>query len=155
MALLGGDIMESNFLSLFSVTIDFEQSHLFFPRIITWVLLIMLGIIIVRERKAILPGLRRAGKAVFSKGGDFDRFRFFGTLVLTTAYFYLMYAVGRIFPNTGYGFLLMSMPFIFLLSMLFVGTKTRKNVMIILANAVIAPGLAWYILSQLFNITLP
>ena len=147
--------MENGFLSLFDVTIDFEQSHLFFPRIITWVLLIMLGIILIKERRAIMPGLQRAGKAVFSKEGDFDRLRFFGTLVLTTAYFYLMYVVGGMFPNTGYGFLLMSMPFIFLLSLLFVGARTRRNVMIILANAVIAPGLAWYVLSQLFNITLP
>lgn len=147
--------MESNFLSLFDVTIDFEQSHLFFPRIVTWVLLIMLGIIIIREHKAILPGLKRAGKAVFSREEDFDRLRFFGTLVLIIAYFYLMYVVGRMFPNTGYGFLLMSMPFIFLLSLLYVDIKSRRNVAIILANAVIAPGLAWYVLSQLFNITLP
>lgn len=147
--------MESSFLSLFNVTINFEQSHLFFPRIITWILLVMLGIILVRERSAIMPGLKRAGKAVFTGAGGFDRFRFFGTLVLTTAYFYLMYVVGGVLPNTGYGFLLMSIPFIFLLALLYVDNRSRRNIMIITATAFIAPTLAWGILAQIFGITLP
>lgn len=147
--------MENGFLSLFEVTIDFEQSHLFFPRIITWILIVMLGIILVRERRSIMPGLKRAGQAVFMGAGDFDRFRFFGTLVLTTVYFYSMYVVGGIFPNTGYGFLLMSMPFIFLLALLYVDNRSRRNVAIIAATAIIAPALAWGILAQLFGITLP
>lgn len=147
--------MENGFLSLFDVTIEFDQSHLFFPRIVTWTLLIMLAIIIIKEHKSIVPGLKKAGSAVFSQGGGFDRFRFFGTLVLMISYFYLMDVVGSLFPNTGYGFLLMSVPFIFLLSLLFVDNKSRRNVVIIAANAIIAPVLAWYILSQLFNITLP
>ena len=147
--------MESGFLSLFNVTIDFEQSHLFFPRIITWTLVIMLGIILIRERRSIMPGLRRAGQAVATGAGGFDRFRFFGTLMLTSVYFYLMYVVGGIFPNTGYGFLLMSIPFIFLLSLLYVDNRSRRNVMIITATAIIAPVLAWGILAQIFGITLP
>lgn len=147
--------MENGFLSLFNVTIEFDQSHLFFPRIVTWTLLIMLGIIIIKEHKSIIPGLKKAGSAVFSRGGEFDRFRFFGTLALMISYFYLMDVVGSLFPNTGYGFLLMSVPFIFLLSLLFVDNKSRRNVVIIAANAIVAPVLAWYILSQLFNITLP
>lgn len=147
--------MESGLLSLFDVTIEFDQSHLFFPRIVTWTLLIMLGIIVIKEHKSIVPSLRKAGSAVFSRGGDFDRFRFFGTLVLMIAYIYLMDVVGSIFPNTGYGFLFVSVPFIFLLSLLLVDKKSRRNILIITANAVLAPVLAWYVLSQLFNITLP
>lgn len=147
--------MGSDFLSLFDVAIDFEQSHLFFPRIVTWTLLIMLGIIVIKEHKSIIPGLRKAGSAVFSRGGNFDRFRFFGTLFLMIAYIYLMDVVGDVFPNTGYGFLFMSVPFIFLLSLLLVDKKSRRNLLIIIANAVLAPVLAWYILSQLFDITLP
>lgn len=147
--------MENSMLSFLDVTIDFEQSHLFFPRIITWTLLIMLGLILLRERKALWPNLKRAGQAVLTRKGEFDRIRFFGTLILTTGYFYSMYVVGNMFPNTGYGFLLMSMPFIFLLSLLYVDDKSRRNVMIIFSNAVIAPGLAWYVFAQVFNITLP
>lgn len=147
--------MESELLSLFDVTIEFEQSHLFFPRIVSWLLLILLGIILLNERKAIMPGLKQAGRALFFGSLEFDRFRFFGTIFLTIAYFYLMDVVGSVFPNTGYGFLLMSMPFIFLLSLLYVDNRSRRNIIIILMNAVIAPGLAWYVLSQLFNITLP
>ncbi|MDV6317443.1 tripartite tricarboxylate transporter TctB family protein [Chromohalobacter sp. HP20-39] len=147
--------MENGFLSLFDVSISFEQSHLFFPRIITWVLVVMLGVILIKERRAILPGLRKAGEAVFTKGGSFDRLRFFGTIVLTTVYFYSMYVVGRQFPNTGYGFLLMSIPFIFLLSLLYVEKRTRKNIAIISVTAVIAPLLVWFLLARLFGITLP
>lgn len=103
-SLFGGGFMENGLLSLFDVTIEFDQSHLFFPRIVTWALLIMLGVIIIKEHKSIIPGLKRAGSAVFSQGGSFDRFRFFGTLALMVSYFYLMDVVGGIFPTRGTAF---------------------------------------------------
>ncbi|WP_246053781.1 tripartite tricarboxylate transporter TctB family protein [Halomonas halmophila] len=140
---------------MFEVSVSFEQSHLFFPRIITWALVLMLGVILIKHRNALLPGLKRAGEAVLGKSEEFHWTRFFGTLTLTTAYFYLMYVVGGIFPNTGYGFLFMSVPFIFCLSLLYVDQKTWKNLAIIAATAVIAPLLVWFMLAHLFGITLP
>ncbi|MHB0777360.1 tripartite tricarboxylate transporter TctB family protein [Halomonas sp. WWR20] len=147
--------MEDGFLSLFDVSINFEQSHLFFPRIITWLMLGLLALILVSRSKKIMPGLRQAGRAVFYQENGFDRQRFFGTIALIVAYFYLMGVVGNIFPNTGYGFLLVSMPFIFSLSTLYVDERSRRNMTIIAVTALIAPGLSWYVLSELFRITLP
>lgn len=147
--------MESQFLSLFEISIAFERSHLFFPRIVSWVLLGLLAIIVLNKAKKIAPAFRRAGRAVLYEEGGFDRKRFFGTIFLIIAYFYLMAVVGDVFPNTGYGFLFVSMPFIFLLSLLYVENKTARNILVIVVNAIVAPALAWYVLSQLFRITLP
>ncbi|MDW5377559.1 tripartite tricarboxylate transporter TctB family protein [Halomonas sp. HP20-15] len=147
--------MESQFLSLLDVNIAFDQSHLFFPRLVTYVLLGLLAIILISKSKKIYPALRQAGRAVLYAENGFDRLRFFGTLVLIIAYFYMMSVVGDVFPNTGYGFLFVSIPFIFLLATLYVEIKSRRNMLIIAINAVVAPVLAWYVLSQLFRITLP
>ena len=147
--------MESQFLSLFNVSIAFDQSHLFFPRLVTYILLGLLAIILISKSRRIAPALMQAGRAVLFAEHGFDRWRFFGTLVLIIAYFYLMAVVGDIFPNTGYGFLLTSIPFIFLLATLYVEDRSRKNLVIIAVNSVVAPVLAWYVLSQLFRITLP
>lgn len=78
-----------------------------------------------------------------------------GTLVLTVAYFLLMDYVGAFFPNMGFGFLFVSIPFIFCLSMLYVHDLDRKKLIAIVLNAIIAPSVAWLLLAKLFNITLP
>lgn len=150
-----GCVVESQSLSFLEVTIPFEESHLFFPRIITVILLVLLAAILVSRRNRMLPCLRHAGQVLASSGSGFDRMRFFGTLILTAAYFYLMSVVGDLFPNTGYGFMIVSIPYIFLLSVLYVDNRSRRNLVIIGLNAVIAPALAWYIFAQLFRITLP
>jgi len=147
--------MESHWLSLFDVTIDFDQSHLFFPRIVTWVLVILLALILLSRYRRVIPALKHAGRVLAGREGEFDHKRFFGTLVLTTGYFYLMSVLSDVFPNTGYSFLIMSVVFILLLSLLYVDHLTRRLFVIILLNALIAPTLAWYVLAQLFRITLP
>jgi hypothetical protein len=147
--------MEGQFLSLFDVSIAFEQSHLFFPKLITYILLGLLVIILISKRRRIPLALKQAGRAVLFAEHGFDRWRFFGTLVLIIAYFYFMAVVGDAFPNTGYGFLLTSIPFVFLLATLYVEDRSRKSLIIISVNSVVAPVLAWYVLSQLFRITLP
>ena len=110
--------MEGQFLSLFDVNIAFDQSHLFFPKLITYILLGLLVIILISKRRRMAPALKQAGRAVLFAENGFDRWRFFGTLVLIIAYFYFMAVVGDAFPNTGYGFLLTSIPFVFLLDLL-------------------------------------
>lgn len=147
--------MESHWLSLFDVTIDFDQSHLFFPRIVTWVLVILLALILLSRYRRVIPALKHTGRVLAGREGEFDHRRFFGTLVLTTGYFYLMSVLSDVFPNTGYSFLIMSVVFILLLSLLYVDHLTRRLFVIILLNALIAPTLAWYVLAQLFRITLP
>lgn len=147
--------MESQWLSLLDVTIGFDQSHLFFPRIVTWILVALLAIILITRYRLLAPGLKRAGRVLVGREGEFDHRRFFGTLALTTAYFYLMGVLSDVFPNTGYSFLIMSVLFVFLLSLLYVGRPTRRQFVILVLNALIAPALAWYVLAQLFRITLP
>ena len=143
------------FSDLMAVSIDFDQSHLFFPRIIHWVLLILLILIVVFSGRSYVRDVRSGKKSLpFSEGG-FDSLRFFGTIILTILYFISMEYVGRFFPNTGLGFLIMSIPYMFLLSLLFVHHRDRRHLVMITLNSGIAPVIAWYVLAQLFGITLP
>lgn len=147
--------MDSGQSSLFQVTVDFKESHLFFPTIVIWVLLILLGAIFLIYGLPKLRAFLKGEKKIQWSTQDFDKLRFFGTIILTTAYFISMDFVGGFFPNMGYGFLLMSVPFIFLLSLLYLHEITRRKLVISLLNSVISPCIAWYVLAQMFNITLP
>jgi len=147
--------MDNGISSLFKVKIDFAESHTFFPTIVLWVLLFLLLLIFIFNGIPYLRDLR-SGKRQFKLSAEhIDKFRLLGTLALTVVYFVLMDYVGMLFPNTGLGFLIVSMPFIFLLSMLYVHDVTRRKIVIIVLNAVIAPSIAWFVLAKLFNITLP
>lgn len=139
----------------FSVAIDFERSHLFFPNIIHWVLVILALMIVLVHGREIVRHVQGWSESYREHGLDYDRLRLFGTLGLVIAYFLLMEWVGQFFPNTGMGFLLVSMPFMALLSLLYVHDLNRGKLLAILACAIIAPLSAWYVLAQLFFITLP
>ena len=147
--------MDKGLSSLFKVSIDFDQSHLFFPKIVTWFLLLQLVVIFLVYG---IPYIRdvRSGKRVspFSIR-HFDSFRFFGTIVLTIIYFLSMDYVGAYFPNTGLGFLFTSIVFVFVLSLLYVHGLDRRKMMVLSLNAFISPCVAWFVLARLFNITLP
>ena len=140
---------------LFQVSIDFSQSHLFFPRIIHWLLLIMALMILLFEGIPYLREVRSGRKSLPFTTGSFDSKRVFGTLVLTILYFVSMPYVGELFPNTGLGFLLMSIPYMFALSVLYLHQHDRAHLLRVGLNALIAPVVAWYILAKLFAITLP
>ena len=147
--------------SLLKVSIDFSQSHLFFPHIIHWILLILAGLIILTEGPKALRKMRdRAEERKSANGTEpahkkVDWSRLLGMLVLTVLYFYLMEPVGEFFPNTGFGFLFASIPFMFLLSLLFVHEPVRRDFITITLSSIISPTVAWYVLAQMFNITLP
>ncbi|WP_321448992.1 tripartite tricarboxylate transporter TctB family protein [uncultured Cohaesibacter sp.] len=149
--------------SLFKVSIDFDQSHLFFPNIIHWILLILALLIALTEGPKVLRKMRaraEENKGPEASGGEdqtrkIDWLRLLGMLVLTILYFYVMEPVGEVFPNTGLGFLLTSIPFMFLLSTLFVHAPGRREFITITLSSIISPTVAWYVLAQMFNITLP
>ena len=145
--------------SLLAVKIDFDQSHLFFPHLIHWILLILGLLIIVTHGPKLLRQWRaRAAErstGAASERGGFDWVRLLGTIVLTVIYFSLMDTVGEYFPNMGLGFLLMSMPFMFLLSVLYVHDASRRQYVTIALSSILSPTVAWYLLAQVFNITLP
>lgn len=147
--------MESGLSSLLSVSIDFETSHLFFPRIVHWIMAGLFALILVMKVAPFMAAVKRGERTMPIIGEARDNFRFFGTLVLITAYFYFMAVVGNMFPYTGYGFLMVSMAFLLLMSLLYLHDWSKKAITILVVNAIVAPSLAWFVLAKLFTITLP
>lgn len=147
--------MENSTSSLLAVKINFAQSHTFFPTIVIWTLVLLLILIFIFNGLPYLRSLKSGERTINISIDHIDKMRLPGTLVLTVAYFMLMEYVGAFFPNMGYGFLFVSMPYILLLSLLYVHDINRKKLIAIVSNAILAPGIAWLLLAQLFNITLP
>lgn len=147
--------MSQTIMSLLEVSIDFDQSHLFFPRLVLGLLagMLVLLALVYRRRLAEIVRTRGAGLSFFEANAD--KFRLFSTLVLVVVYFLAMDYVGGLFPNTGLGFLLCSIAFIFALSLVYVHEISRRTLVIIGCNALIAPLTAWIVLGKLFEITLP
>ncbi|MGP9500454.1 tripartite tricarboxylate transporter TctB family protein [Halomonas sp. 86] len=140
---------------LFSVSIDFGTSHLFFPTIIHWILGGLFALILITKVAPFMAAVKRGERTLPIIGESRDNFRFFGTFALIAAYFYLMAVVGDLFPYTGYGFLFVSIAFVLLMSLLYLHEWTKKALVIVVINAVVAPTLAWFVLAKLFTITLP
>jgi len=136
---------------LTQVTIDFQTSHLVFPILIGLVLALLGAAILVRDRRAILT----SGQMWAQVWHSMDRVRFFGALALTVIYFLTMVPVGDFWPNTGYGFLICSVPYVALLGLLFMHERSARNVVTVLAVAGIAPPIIWWLFSEVFFLTLP
>lgn len=137
--------------SLIHVTVDFQTSHLIFPTLIA-IILALLGLAIViskRRQIATAPGYWRS---LFDR---MDKPRFFGTIALTILYFSLMVPVGDLWPNTGLGFLLCSIPYILLTGLLFLHERSLRRAVPVTITAVIAPLLVWWLFTDLFFLTLP
>ena len=133
------------------VTIDFDTSHLVFP-IIIGIVLALLGLAILVRDRAAIAGSGRMWAGTFR---DMDKRRFLGSLALTIVYFLVMVPVGNIWPNTGYGFLFCSIPYVAALGLLFMHERTPRAVGTMLAVAVIAPPIVWWLFSEIFFLTLP
>ncbi|PIE35753.1 tripartite tricarboxylate transporter [candidate division KSB3 bacterium] len=147
--------MEGGTPSFFQISIDFNESHTFFPMIILWILLILLAIITIVYGIPFFRDIRSGKRNPSFFVEQFDKLRLFGTLILAIVYFILMDAVGMLFPNMGFGFLFVSIPFMFVLSLLYAHNIDRKKLLVIGINSILAPCIAWYILGNLFNISLP
>ncbi|WP_108262436.1 tripartite tricarboxylate transporter TctB family protein [Mangrovicoccus ximenensis] len=137
--------------NLTHVTIDFDSSHLIFPAL-TGCILGLLGLaILIRDRRAILASGAHWRRIL----GETDKMRFFGTLALTVLYFSAMVPVGDIWPNTGMGFLLCSIPLVALSGLLFMRDRTLRKTVPLMIVAVAAPLLVWWLFTDLFFLTLP
>jgi len=147
--------MGSGFTHLFDVHIEFSRSHLVFPAIVGWVLVVLFGAIVVVYGPGLVREFRSGKRSLSLAGADFDKFRFVATIALTIAYFQAMDMVGAFFPNEGFGFLIVSIPVTFLFSLLYVHGLTARKLVIIGLNAVILPSLVWYVLKVLFRVSLP
>lgn len=140
-----------NFQSLLKVKVDFATSHLIFPHIIEVILaLLLIAIVMVRWRQIAAAV---SGGPIWPLG--IDHARFFGTIAGTIVYFLAMPEVGDQFPNTGLGFLFCSIPYVLGLSLLYLRDRISRHLIYAALNAVIAPTIVWYVMSNLFNISLP
>lgn len=133
------------------VTIDFETSHLLFPTIVAVALAVLGLAILVRERRSILASGAHWAEII----STMDKVRFFGTIALTLVYFSLMVPVGDIWPNTGMGFLLCSIPFVFLTGLLFLHNRSLRPVLTVAAVGLVVPTLVWWLFTEVFFLTLP
>ena len=134
-----------------NITIDFETSHLVFPTVIG-VILATLGLaILIRDRRRIAA----AGGYWRETLHWMDKKRFFGTLALTLIYFSLMVPVGNIWPNTGYGFLFSSIPFVFLSGLLFMHERTLRALIPLAIVAIVGPTFVWWLFTYPLFLTLP
>ncbi len=137
--------------SLTHVTINFETSHLIFPTLIGCILALLGLAIAIRDRRQLAASGAHWRKIL----GEMDKMRFFGTLALTVLYFSAMVPVGDIWPNTGMGFLLCSIPLVALSGLLFMRERSTRSVVPLLIVAVAAPTLVWWLFTDLFFLTLP
>ena len=134
-----------------TVTIDFETSHLVFPIIIGAILALLGLAIVIRDRRRI-AGAGAHWRATFA---EMDKPRFLGTLALTLAYFSLMVPIGNIWPNTGYGFLFCSIPFVFLSGLIFAHDRGLRALIPLAIVAVVGPLFVWWLFTYPLFLTLP
>ena len=147
--------MNQSLSSLFDITIDFDQSHLFFPRIVIALLAVLLLWIVSSNAGRIQAALTGKGNKFRFFEPNADQFRLLATLILIPLYFVAMDQIGQLIPNMGMGFLLSSIPFMFLLSLAYLHQRTYRLIMLIAANTIVAPLFVWFLLGQIFNISLP
>jgi hypothetical protein len=140
---------------LLKIHLEFEQSHLFFPRIVEWTLFGLLLAIAVVHGPELLAQWRSGGARGRIGQWQVDKKRLFGCLALTAIYFTVMEPVGKLYPNSGIGFLLSSIVYGFLLSWLFVRDISRRKVTLMALSSVCTPFLVWLVFSHVFKITLP
>lgn len=135
------------------ITIDFDQSHLFFPRIVGWVLAILGAAIALVYGKDALGSVRGGAFTLLPRG--FDRIRFFGSVVLVVLYLLAMDALSDLWPNRGYAFVIASVGFMLALSRLYVRDFDRVKAAVMVATAFAVPALTWWIFAGFFQLTLP
>lgn len=140
---------------LFKVHVAFDQSHLFFPAIVQWVLAVLLLAIAIVHGPELLAQWRGGALKDRLANWQVDRKRLVGSVVLTAVYFAAMEPVGQIHPNSGVGFLITSVVYGIALSWLFVHDLDRRKMVLIGLSSLITPALVWYVFAHVFRITLP
>lgn len=140
-------------MDILRITIDFDQSHQFFPRIVGWALVLLGGAIALVYGKGALRSLGGGGFALLPR--DCDRVKFFGTIVLVVLYLLAMDALSDLWPNRGYAFLIASVAFMLALSRLYVRDFNRAKAAVMVGASVGIPVLTWWVFAGFFQLTLP
>lgn len=133
---------------LFKIKIVHSQSHLVFPRIIIGVLIFLLLVIVlqsvIKAKKENKPFINLKNKKFF--GENYDKLKFYGTLILFVLYILFMDIIG---------FLPSSIIFITLFNVLYAATKEKKSIITSIIISTIASVILWFIFGYVFNVTLP
>lgn len=137
---------------MLNVSIDFAESHWFFPKIVITCIVILLAVILVKERKTIAKSVAGFSMKSILNHENYKAYLF---LALLSVYILAMEALGELFPNTGYAFLICTIPLMFVIPLLIEKEISKRKLMFIAVNSVLSPIIAWVVLGQLFAITLP
>lgn len=140
---------------LLKVHVEFSQSHLLFPTLVEWLMAALLLAIAVVHGPELVAHWRSTPLGTRLAAWQVDKRRFFGSIVLSGIYFAAMEPVGRVYPNSGVGFLLCSIVYGFALSWLFGRDFTRRKWTLMGLSSVITPTLVWAVFATVFKITLP
>lgn len=135
--------------------IAFERSHLFFPRMVTALLGVLGFLVVMKNRSGIVKWLGRLAGLEAGERSGAKRGILWATVVLTFLYLSAMYLIGRALPNTGLGFLISSIGYLFALSTLLGRPRGTRRLVFTAAHSLLAPALAWFVMVQLFGISLP
>ncbi|WLD93713.1 tripartite tricarboxylate transporter TctB family protein [Alkalihalobacillus sp. AL-G] len=133
----------SDFLTL---EYKFSESHTVFPKIILSVLIILLILIMLSNviHRAKAGKLKEFNFKFFID--NYDKYKFYGTIALLLGYGFILEPIG---------FLPASIPFMFLIMLLYIGNLKKKAIILSLANSIITSVLIWFLFGKLFDITLP
>lgn len=134
--------------------INFADSHLFFPKIIITITLVLFIAMVIKGLPNRIRQIKSGNRPKFFEA-NYDKLKFYGTLILMGSYFKGMEIIGGFLPNTGYGFLISSIIFMFALSFLFVGKASKKQMIVLSLNSILTPALTWFLFGQMFGISLP
>lgn len=125
----------------------YSTSHMFFPKIIITLLIILGAVIVIPKAAAVLRAAKDGNAIKFHFFVEnFDKLKLFGTVILMILYVLALDLVG---------FLPASVLFVFLFNVLFCGTLEKKSLGISALIAVVFPVAVWLIFGKLFNVTLP
>jgi len=133
--------------SFHTLKIQYSTSHLFFPKIVIGVLVILA--VIIAAKNVIIR--LRTGQPLIGKNRKFfvpgaDYLMLGGSLALFILYIWLLKIIG---------FVASSIVCIFLFNVLFARTLKPRSLVVSLAIAVISSVAIWYLFSVVFNISLP
>lgn len=125
----------------------YSTSHLFFPKLIITLLIVLGAIIVIPKAVAALRATRDGSAKKFHFFVEnYDKVKLFGTVALMILYILALELMG---------FLPASVLFVFLFNVLFCGTLEKKSLLISAVIAVVFPVAVWLIFGKLFNVTLP
>ncbi|QDL94987.1 hypothetical protein FDP22_24330 (plasmid) [Paroceanicella profunda] len=114
--------------------------------------LVLLGLAILLRDRARIAASGAAWRQTFAA---MDKPRFLGTIALTLVYFSAMVPVGDLWPNTGLGFLICSIPYVAGTGLLFMHDRSWRQAVPLAIVALAGPTFVWWLFTYPLFLTLP